>query len=224
MEPAASGERPADAPAAPGDLNRINTPERLRERLACNLSASGDFDRFVLELLQASPDDAALDIGPGLGKQMAFIAGIVRRLVGLDRSPEMVAATRALLPAPSVRVVQGDMDDLARLDLGGPFTVAYAVDSLYYSADIPRVVAALARRLAGPTARLVVVTPDAGNNAEWFTDLARLYEVPEDVRTIPRGRTPHHPSRAPGIVRRRDVVGTPKHGHLPHRGRGHALL
>ena len=62
-------------------LNRINTPERLRERTACNRTASADFDRFVLELLDASETDVALDIGPGLGRQMIPLAGTVRRIV-----------------------------------------------------------------------------------------------------------------------------------------------
>lgn len=166
-------------------LNLINTPERLRQRIECNRSASTDFDRFVLDLLQPSPGDAVLDIGPGLGKQMVPLADMVRRLVGLDRSPEMVAATRARLSGPSIQVVLGDMDDLPSLDLGGPFTLAYAVYSLYYSLDLARVVEAVADRLEGRAARFVVVTPDVGNNVEWFADLARLYALPADVLEVP---------------------------------------
>jgi SAM-dependent methyltransferase len=174
-----------DGAAAGGRLDDVNTPERLGGRLSCNGAASADFDGFVLDLLRPAADDEALDIGPGLGKQMALIAGTVRRLVGLDRSPQMVAAVRARLPQPSVRAVEGDMDELPALDLGGPFSLAYAVYSLYYSADIAGVVAAVARRLAGPTARFVVVTPDVGNNAGWFADLGRLFPVAEDVRAVP---------------------------------------
>jgi SAM-dependent methyltransferase len=185
-------------------LDDGNTPERLADRLACNGAASADFDSFVLDLLRPAPDDDALDIGPGLGKQMALIAGTVRRLVGLDRSPQMVAVVRARMPQPSVRAVEADMDDLPALDLGGPFSLAYAVYSLYYSADIARVVAAVARRLAGPGARFVVVTPDLGNNAGWFADLERLFEIPGDVRAVPEiGRRVIRPAleQAFGTVR-----------------------
>jgi len=169
-----------------GALNRVNTPERLRQRVACNLLASVDFDRFVHDLLEPSGDDIALDIGPGLGKQLIPIAATVRRIVGLDSSPEMIAALGARISGPNVEVVGGSMDDLADLDLGGPFTLVYSVYSLYYSADPARVVEAVARLLEGPRARFVVVAPDLGNNLEWYSDLARIHDLPTDVLEVSR--------------------------------------
>jgi SAM-dependent methyltransferase len=165
--------------------NLVNTPERLRQRIACNRSASVDFDRFVLGLLEPSGSDLTLDIGPGLGKQMVPLAAVVRRIVGLDCCPEMAAAIRAQLPSPNVEVVVGSMDDLAGLDLGGDFTLVYAVYSLYYASAPARVVEAAARLLEGPRARFVVVAPDVGNNADWFCDLGQLYTLPADVLEVP---------------------------------------
>jgi SAM-dependent methyltransferase len=166
-------------------LNRINTPDQLRQRTACNRGApSADFDQFVLGLLAPSPEDVVLDLGPGLGRQMIPLASMVRRIVGLDSSPEMTAALRAQLSGANVEVLAGDMDDLGRLALPGRFTLVYAVYSLYYAARPARVVEAVSRLLDGLGARFAVVTPDVGNNAEWFTDLERLYPVPADVRTV----------------------------------------
>ena len=167
-------------------LNRINTAEQLRQRSACNREAgSADFDEFVLGLLAPAGEDVALDLGPGLGRQMSALSGTVRRTVGLDTSPEMVAALRAQL-GPDAIVVEGDMDDLAGLALPGPFTLIYAVYSLYYASRPARVIDDARRLLQGPEARLVVVAPDVGNNAGWFDDLAQLYSVPADVLAIPR--------------------------------------
>jgi SAM-dependent methyltransferase len=176
-----------DVRGAPPVLNRINSAAQLRERTACNLAApSADFDRFVQGLLEPSAEDVVLDLGPGLGRQMIPLAGTVRHIVGLDRSPEMTAVLRAQLPGAGVEVVDGDMDDLAALGGERRFTLAYSVYSLYYSTRPAGVVEAVARRLAGPGARFVVVAPDVGNNDAWFRDLGALYRVPDDVLEVPR--------------------------------------
>jgi hypothetical protein len=41
-----------------------------------------------------------------------------------------------------------------------------------------------ARRLDGQSARCVVVGPDLGNNAEWFSDLGRLFEVSTEALAV----------------------------------------
>ncbi|HLC41802.1 MAG TPA: class I SAM-dependent methyltransferase [Methylomirabilota bacterium] len=161
--------------------NSINTVPKLRQRVASNQSSSRDFDRFVLGLMDLSQEDSVLDIGPGLGKQLIPVARQVRRVLGLDVSGEIIAALRSQMSSPSVELIVADMDNLAALDLGGRFSLVYAVYSLYYSTDPARVVRTVARLLEGPRARFLVVAPDLGNNAGWFADLSRLYELPADV-------------------------------------------
>ena len=168
-----------------GIANSINTVPKLRQRVACNRSSSHDFDRFVLDLMDPDAEDSVLDLGPGLGKQLIPVAGRVRRVLGLDVSPEIVAELHTQVSGPSVELVVADMDDLAALDLGGRFSLAYAVYSLYYSTDPARVVRAVAELLEGPRARFVVVVPDRDNNAGWFADLGRLYELPAEARETP---------------------------------------
>lgn len=165
--------------------NAINTVARLGSRIACNQSRTQEFSRFVLEQLAPRAEDAALDIGPGLGAQLTAVAERVRRIVGVDVSSELVGELRIRAPRNAV-VIAGDMDDLAGLDIGGPFSLVYAVYSLHYSRDPARVVEAVAGLLGGSGARFVTVTPDVGNNAAWFADLGRLYEVPAEVLDVPQ--------------------------------------
>lgn len=166
--------------------NSINTVSKLRQRVACNRSSSHDFDRFVLGLMDLDAEDSVLDLGPGLGKQLIPVARTVRRVLGLDVSPEIIAELRTQVSSPRVELVVADMDDLAGLDLGDRFSLAYAVYSLYYSTDPTRVVRAVARVLQGPRARFVVVVPDVDNNAGWFADLGRLYALPAEALETPR--------------------------------------
>lgn len=165
--------------------NAINTTDQLHQRIACNEAGSASFHDFVLGLLDPRADDTALDIGAGLGQQLVPVAERVRRAVGVEVSSEIAADLRARLRHPNARVVLGDMDRLAELDLGAPFTLAYSVYSLYYSADVPRVVRAVAGLLDGPRARFVAVAPDVGSNATWFGDLSQLYEIPAEVLGSP---------------------------------------
>lgn len=169
--------RPAD--------NAANTAAQLRQRIACNRGGARAFPAFVLDMLELRADDAVLDIGSGLGAQLVPVAERVGRVVGLDVSTELVAELRRQLAHPNAALIVGDMDGLGGLDLGGPFTLAYAVYSLYYSRDPARVVHAVSRLLDGPRARLVSVTPDVGNNGAWYADLGRLYELPADALDVP---------------------------------------
>jgi SAM-dependent methyltransferase len=162
-----------------------NTPDRLAARLGCNRAGSSDFDRFVLDLLDPAPTDVVLDIGPGTGKQMLLLVSRVRRILGLDVSPDMVAALGPRLPEAGARLLVGSMDDLPSLGLPAALSHGYAVYSLYYSADPRRVVETVLDLLQGPGARFVVVTPDEGSNADWYADLGRLFEVPADALEVP---------------------------------------
>jgi SAM-dependent methyltransferase len=165
--------------------NAINTVERLEQRVACNRADPGSFQRFVHRLLAVREDDCALDLGAGLGEQLIPVAARARRAVGLDVSAEIVAALRPRLSGTRAEAVLGDMDQLAELDLAGPFTLAYSVYSVYYSRDPARLVREVAQRLAGPHARLVVVAPEAGNNQAWYADLGTLFPLPAPVLESP---------------------------------------
>jgi len=160
--------------------NNINTINRLEQRIACNGASSESFADFVLGVLDPRDDDTALDIGPGLGAQLLPVSERVRQVVGLDVSVEMVAELRARIHREQATVVNGNMDDLGKIDLGGPFSLVYAVYSLHYSRDPAAVVQRVADCLERGSARFVCVSPDLGNNEAWFADLRQLYELPEN--------------------------------------------
>jgi len=164
--------------------NAANSAARLGGRIACNQRYARGFLDFVLQMLELDRDDAVLDLGPGLGSQLVPVAARVRRAVGVDVSPELIAALRASTAGANVTLVEGDMDALAALDLETPFNLAYAVYSLHYSRDPAAVLRAVDALLDGPRARCVVVTPDSGNNAGWFADLGRLYAVDADALAV----------------------------------------
>jgi len=60
---------------------------------------------------------SVLELGSGYGRVLKALAGVQRRVIGLERDAEMIALARRnlrALPAPkrrSVRIVQGDMRD-----------------------------------------------------------------------------------------------------------------
>ena len=166
--------------------NAANSAARLGGRIACNQRYARGFLDFVLETLELDAGDAALELGPGLGSQLIPVAGRVRRAVGIELSAELITALRATPEGANVTLVEGDMDALATLDLGGPFSLAYAVYSLHYSRDPAAVVRAVDALLAGPRARCVVVTPDSDNNAAWFADLNRLFAFDADALEVAR--------------------------------------
>jgi len=139
----------------------------------------------VLELLNPQEDDCVLDVGCGLGAQLIPVAERVDRIVGLDVSADMMLELRKRLTRANVSLLVGDMDDLSDLQIGGPFTLAYSVYSLYYSRDPASVVETVARLLRGAGARFVTVNPGVGNNAEWFEDLGHICELPAAVRGVP---------------------------------------
>jgi SAM-dependent methyltransferase len=166
-------------------INAVNTIERLQQRIDCNQSSSRSFAEFVITVLRPQADDIALDIGPGLGSQLIPLAARVRRIVGLDLSAEMVAELQARTAGAAAEILRGDMDDLGNIVPSGPFSLIYAVYSLYYSHAPASVVRQVAALLASERGRFVCINPDAGNNQGWFADLGALYDLPADVVGVP---------------------------------------
>ncbi len=72
--------------------------------------------RFLVSRVEAGPDSRVLDVATGTG---AVAAELVRRygcrVVGLDRSPEMLAEARRRVP-PGVELLEGDAQSLPFAD------------------------------------------------------------------------------------------------------------
>jgi SAM-dependent methyltransferase len=57
-----------------------------------------DYDGIVVDILDGLPSGVALDAACGSGRYSALLAGRGHRVVGVDRSPDMLARARARVP------------------------------------------------------------------------------------------------------------------------------
>lgn len=116
--------RTADRMAALQDERAAQLGERVR--------------RFVVP----RGDEVALDVGCGAGALALALAPHVRRVVGVDRVPELLELARERAPA-NVELVEGDAEHLEFAD--GSFDLAGTLRTLHHVARPELVVAGLAR-------------------------------------------------------------------------------
>lgn len=160
--------------------NTSNTVEQLALRIDCNQTGSNDLDAFLINAAAPRQDDRALDLGCGSGKQLKNVAPLVSSIVGLDLSPKLIEEVGKQNIAGNIRLVVGSMDNVTDL-ITETFTLVYSCYALYYSSDVNALVNKVSRVLLEPTGRFFVVSPDAGNNEEWFFDLQQMYSLPDDI-------------------------------------------
>ena len=163
-------------------LNTANTLEQLTKRLDANTYSAKDLNDFIFGIIQPQTTDVALEIGCGSGKQLIPISKMVRKIVGLDISDEMIADLRTTVSdQKNVELVVSGMDGLSGLGLESNFNLIYSAYSIYYSQDIPALVNNVYRLLKGNGDRFFSVAPDVRNNVEWFADLDHLFELPQEI-------------------------------------------
>src|ERR1019366_6871788 len=141
--------------------------------------------RSTIDLLQPQPDDRVVDIGFGGGYSLLALARRVPRgrVVGVDRSADMVAAAARLIRQKKVeargRVRRGTVVKLPFA--AGTFDKALAVNTIYYWLDLPAAFAEIARVLK-PGGRLAVAfrSPESLRLVTLAWDNFRLYE-PQEV-------------------------------------------
>jgi SAM-dependent methyltransferase len=159
-----------------------NAPDRLQRRMAANQGGLRDLNAFLFDLARPQPDDRVLDLGCGVGNQVISLAPRVRSVTALDNSADLLdRLTERLGGIGNVETIRAGMDEAADLLPGASFTLVLATYSLYYSTDVGRLVSDIARRLLTHDGRFVTVSPDVGNNAEWYADLNRVFTVPADI-------------------------------------------
>jgi SAM-dependent methyltransferase len=156
----------AAAPGAAADARRLARVLAARRATseAFFSQAAGEWGRLRAELFGAAapakallgllePEWVVADLGCGAGHVAALVAPFVARVIGVDASPEMLAAAQDAVPA-NVVLRQGTLESLpigdAEVDL------ALLVLVLHHVPDPARALSEAARVLK-PSGRLVVV-------------------------------------------------------------------
>ncbi|WP_090933826.1 class I SAM-dependent methyltransferase [Nonomuraea jiangxiensis] len=80
----------------------------------------------LVELVKELPDPhgrRALDLGCGTGSNAVYLAGLGWDVVGVDTAPNAIkqARRRAKAAGVDVRLLVGDVTELSKMGLGGPF-------------------------------------------------------------------------------------------------------
>jgi ArsR family transcriptional regulator len=111
--------------------------------------------------LGPAPIGCLVDIGTGTGRMIELFGGLARRVIGIDRSPEMLRHARAKLARPDlaaslahVELRQGDMFALPLLNACADVVIIHQV--LHY-AQQPQAAIAEAARIVAPGGRLLVI-------------------------------------------------------------------
>jgi demethylmenaquinone methyltransferase/2-methoxy-6-polyprenyl-1,4-benzoquinol methylase len=160
----------ADLSARPADARRLFAPiGPTYDRYARLLSLGQDprWRRFLVSRIEAGPDDTVLDVATGTG---AVAAELVRQhscsVVGIDQSPEMLAAARERVPT-GVRLLEGRAEQLPFED--GSFEALTFTYLLRYVDDPGATLQELARvvRPGGTIASLEFAVPRGPWRALW---------------------------------------------------------
>jgi len=161
---------------------------RTASRLAeLEQSRRTDLKERVRRFAQPAGDDRALDSGTGTGALAFALAPLVREVIAVDRSPELLAEARKSVDEfPNVTFVEGDA---TRLDLeSGSFDLAGCARTLHHVHRPERVMSELARvtRLGGHVLVIDQLAP---------ADPLRALEVDR----FERARDPSHERLLPDV-------------------------
>jgi len=137
------------------------------ERYAANARFVSDHGAPVLEMLAPRPGERILDLGCGDGALTERIAAAGADVLGIDSSPDMVAAARG-------RGLDARLGDAAALALGadleGAFDAVFSNAALHWVTRADAALAGIARALK-PAGRFVAEFGGRGNVAAIHTGL-----------------------------------------------------
>jgi len=85
------------------------------ERIRSLHAPDSDVEAAILRLMESAPIESLLDAGTGTGRMLELLAPHIRRGVGVDASPEMLAIARDRLARAGVHHCQVRLADVYRL-------------------------------------------------------------------------------------------------------------
>ena len=140
------------------------------------------------------PDRRVLDLGCGIGRFEAAIAGEVRHVTGVDVSGEMIRiAAKSLADFTNVQVLQVAGRDLA-VFAGAAFDLVLAVDSFPYlvqaGGDLARTHVREAARVLRPGGDLVILNYAYGGHPGADRDEVAAYAAAAGLAVIEAGTRP----------------------------------
>jgi SAM-dependent methyltransferase len=135
----------------------------------------------VARFVEPSGDERALDVGTGAGALAFALAPLVREVVGLDYSPELLAQARArAADVANVSFAEGDAGRLPFADAS--FDLAGTLRTLHHVARPELVVAEMAR-VTRPGGRLLVVDQIAPSDPLAAVELNRFERARDPSHT-----------------------------------------
>lgn len=128
------------------------------ERIRSLHAPEKDVEEALVELLTEGPLESVLDAGTGTGRMLELLSSHIRRGVGVDVSPEMLAIARDRLARADAKNCQVRLADIFRLPFGasGEFDAVLFHQVLHYLDD-PAAAVSDAVRVLKPGGRIVVV-------------------------------------------------------------------
>jgi ubiquinone/menaquinone biosynthesis C-methylase UbiE len=127
------------------------------ERIRSLHAPDKDVEEAIVRLLRQAPIESLLDAGTGTGRMLELLAPQIKRGVGVDVSPEMLAIARDRLERAHVHHCQVRMADIFRLPFAGEegFDAVLFHQVLHYLDD-PAAAIADAARVLKPGGRILV--------------------------------------------------------------------
>jgi ubiquinone/menaquinone biosynthesis C-methylase UbiE len=133
----------------------------------------------IAELASPSGTDSALDVATAAGHTALTLAPLVRRVVGLDLTPEMMVPARRLATERGARNAEWMIGDVENLPLAdASFEIVTCRIALHHWPDAARGVGEMARA-AKPGGRVVLVDNVAPDDAH-LADFLNHYEQVRD--------------------------------------------
>jgi trans-aconitate methyltransferase len=123
----------------------------------------------LLELLEAKASEHILDLGCGTGHLTSQIAATGARVVGIDKSPEMIQQAREKYPALRFEVM-----DAREIPFPEQFDAVFSNATLHWITEPERVITGIAKVLR-PGGRFVAEFGGKGNVGELVTAVQRAW-------------------------------------------------